>query len=225
MNATKFWAALLLTGACACTVHAQQTVWCAPALQRPLGTAPDACGPGFYAMNCYGAWYGPNYYLYPWFPPESGIGLNQALSGKMPTPNGGPGYGQGNPYGGYGPGKIPQNPYPNGLVPPGAPYPPGMTPYAGMYPNGMPFPPKGAMQGMPPYNMPVAPTPAAPGSVATPPNLPSLPNPGPPYQQGPGKQQPTFISHPWTRSPRDFYMWNEVVEDQAKRFPLPVVVP
>jgi hypothetical protein len=34
--------------------------------------APDACGPGFYAPNNYGMWYGPNYWLQPGFGPYSG---------------------------------------------------------------------------------------------------------------------------------------------------------
>lgn len=34
--------------------------------------APDACGPGFYNVNWCGAQYGPNYWLYPPFPPFNG---------------------------------------------------------------------------------------------------------------------------------------------------------
>jgi hypothetical protein len=35
--------------------------------------APDACGPGFYAPNIYGAYYGPNYYLRPPYSPFNGV--------------------------------------------------------------------------------------------------------------------------------------------------------
>jgi hypothetical protein len=35
-------------------------------------TAPDACGPGYYAANCYGQVVGPNYNLYPNFGPWNG---------------------------------------------------------------------------------------------------------------------------------------------------------
>jgi hypothetical protein len=49
-----------------------------------------------------------------------------------------------------------------------------------------------------------------------PPNPGAMPGPQPP---------PTFVTHPWTRSPRDFFMWNEVMEDQANRSLLPALVP
>jgi hypothetical protein len=35
--------------------------------------APDACGPGFYCTNPYGAVYGPNYYVRPPFEPFNGF--------------------------------------------------------------------------------------------------------------------------------------------------------
>ncbi len=172
MNATRFWPALLLAGACAAPAHAQcPTVWCAPALQQPISYAPDACGPGFYWANDYGMYYGPSYYLRPCFPPIGSIMPSQANQNYAPGCKSGPGS-----YPGLAQGLMPQ-----GMVP-GAPY----APYGG---------------------------PGAPGA---------LPNPGLP----PGQQQPpTFVSHPWTRSPRDFFMWNEVVEDQAKRYPLPILAP
>lgn len=34
---------------------------------------PDACGPGYYTVNQCGAVYGPNYCLYPSFPPFNGV--------------------------------------------------------------------------------------------------------------------------------------------------------
>jgi len=42
---------------------------CPPAPPR----APDACGPGFYSVNCYGQQYGPNYWVYPPFAPFNGM--------------------------------------------------------------------------------------------------------------------------------------------------------
>jgi hypothetical protein len=53
--------------------------------------APDACWPGFYAPNCCGLMYGPNYCLRPPFPPFQGM-----VPGPPPGRNGpgGPG-GQG----------------------------------------------------------------------------------------------------------------------------------
>ncbi len=47
---------------------------CAPFVPQ----APDACGPGFYATNCCGCLYGPNYCLRPPFPP---------FNGMLPPPN------------------------------------------------------------------------------------------------------------------------------------------
>jgi hypothetical protein len=44
-----------------------------PALYTPLGYAPDACGPGFYTVCPNGIAFGPNYCVYPPFPPFNGI--------------------------------------------------------------------------------------------------------------------------------------------------------
>jgi hypothetical protein len=55
--------------------------------------APDACGPGFYARNCCGQWYGPNYCLRPCYPPFNGL-LPRPANGSNGDPsgsNGGPG--------------------------------------------------------------------------------------------------------------------------------------
>jgi hypothetical protein len=38
----------------------------------PTPTAPDACGHGYYCTNPYGGVYGPNYCVYPHFPPFNG---------------------------------------------------------------------------------------------------------------------------------------------------------
>jgi hypothetical protein len=62
----NFWLAAVLAACLSATAQAQV---CAPALHQPLGFAPDACGPGFYAAGPYGMVYGPNYYLRPPWPP------------------------------------------------------------------------------------------------------------------------------------------------------------
>src|SRR5437016_4882380 len=105
MTTTKLWpAALLLAAACACPADAQQIIWVAPALQRPLGVAPDACGPGFYWSNEYGVFYGPCYCLQPPFPPESGVTPDMFLNGCNPKalPQlGDKGNGHGQPHPGF----------------------------------------------------------------------------------------------------------------------------
>jgi hypothetical protein len=63
------WLAALFALGLAAPANAQV---CAPALRQPLGIAPDACGPGFYAAGPYGMVYGPNYYLRPPWPPCQG---------------------------------------------------------------------------------------------------------------------------------------------------------
>ena len=50
----------------------------APAEDSPGGhcffhVAPDACGPGYYAPNEYGLWFGPNYDVYPPCGPFNGV--------------------------------------------------------------------------------------------------------------------------------------------------------
>ena len=58
----------------------------------PPPPAPDACGPGYYVVNCCGQVYGPNYYVYPPFPPFQGM-----VPTKLPPcPPGGNGNGNGN---------------------------------------------------------------------------------------------------------------------------------
>jgi len=39
----------------------------------PIPPAPDMCGPGYFAPNNYGLFYGPNYYVYPPFQPFQGM--------------------------------------------------------------------------------------------------------------------------------------------------------
>jgi hypothetical protein len=38
----------------------------------PPRVAPDACGPGWWGVNCCGAPFGPNHCVYPPFPPYNG---------------------------------------------------------------------------------------------------------------------------------------------------------
>lgn len=45
--------------------------------------APDMCNPGFYSVNHCGAVYGPNYCVYPPFPP---------YNGERPCPKGSPAF-------------------------------------------------------------------------------------------------------------------------------------
>ena len=100
-----------------------------------IPSAPDACGPGYYNANCCGAVYGPNYCVYPCFPPFQGMVFGPKNQGA-----------------------------------PGAPCPPGVP--------GMPGVPG---------------VPGAPGYPAAAPN---------PFVSPP----PGFPTHPFARSPRDFFM-------------------
>jgi hypothetical protein len=61
------------------------------------------------------------------------------------------------------------------------------------------------------------------------PQLVGLPPPGH-FQAAPAYQnrQPmlaSFPTHPFCRSPRDFFMWTEAMEDQAMRARLPILAP
>ncbi len=147
MRATLLWPAALVLAAVSAYPACAQVVYCAPALQRPLGYAPDACGPGFYVPNNLGMVYGPSYYLRPWFPPEQGVG---------------PG--------------CRQNCYPG-----------GPSAFVG--------------QGLP-----------------NPALMPQLGGNGPPMSAA-------FPTHPYARSPRDFFMWSETLEDQMNMLRLPALVP
>jgi hypothetical protein len=57
----------------------------------PLPQAPRVAGPGYYYTNCAGAVYGPNYCVYPCFPPFNGM-----LPVPVPQPTAG-GYPAGSP--------------------------------------------------------------------------------------------------------------------------------
>jgi hypothetical protein len=90
-KATLIGLGVLLAGFGAATAQAQ-----APPVQPgqcimylPIPQAPDALGPGYYAQNWCGAWYGPNYCVYPPYPPFNGMvpgpPVAQAIANGMPA--------------------------------------------------------------------------------------------------------------------------------------------
>ena len=114
--------------------------WVTPVLRQPIPQNPDACGPGFYVVNGCGAWYGPNYWIKPLYPPFNGI---------LPGPQG----------------KYLQ----------------------------------AAQAGVPPW------------VYAAPPNAQmQMPQPAPPTTG-------TYPTHPYVRSPRDFFMWSDDMQDTRGR--------
>lgn len=153
MRAILSWpAAVLLVSFSACPVFAQ-VIYCSPALHRPLGIAPDACGPGFFLTSPQGVTFGPNYYLRPPWPPENGVRPDFYRLGGAQQ----------------------------------------------MY-RGAPHQPIGP-GGLPPIQ-----------------SLPHLPG-----KQG--NPMVTFPNHPFARSPRDFFMWGEAMEDEMSRLRHPALVP
>jgi hypothetical protein len=137
---------LMLASAAPC---AAQCYACSPVFRQPLGQAPDACGPGFYYIDSCGTIYGPNYCLYPYFPPFQGI-----LPGQQ-RPSG-PAYGT------------------------AAPMPMPMMGHPGM-------------MGQPPYWAPGGPAGFGQAGI------------------------PSFPTHPFARSPRDFFMFNEAQAERHTR--------
>ncbi len=67
-KATLIGIGVLLVGLCTAAPAKAQYCYVLPPPQ-----APDACNGGYYAQNSYGAWYGPNYYVYPPYPPFNGM--------------------------------------------------------------------------------------------------------------------------------------------------------
>ena len=130
--------------------------WIHPVTRQPIMPAPDATGPGWYAVGPEGMVYGPNYYLQPPWQPFNGHLPGATGQAIMAARCGGPwnGMQQGGGPGGYPPGMLPQ--------PPQAP--PAARP--------MPYP-----------------------------------------------------SHPFIRGPRDFFMWNEMLDEQNGRDLRPNLVP
>ena len=68
--------ALLFTSTAAAQYMPATGQYYSPVMQRPLGVAPDACGPGFYVWSPDGQTIGPNYWLRPGFEPYQGIRPN-----------------------------------------------------------------------------------------------------------------------------------------------------
>jgi hypothetical protein len=86
MKATLFGIGILLLAAGTCTpVRADypyyNNTWYGPTLPQ----APDMCGTGWYCANACGVVYGPNHYVYPPFPPYSGIAPRVPTGPSFPT--------------------------------------------------------------------------------------------------------------------------------------------
>lgn len=185
---------------------------CSPVFNWPLGVAPSPCNmPGFYSWcpngACYGVWSGPNYYVRPPFPPFGGI---------LPGPTGKA----------ISDGRCVSYPGSQAMGPPGM-APPGMAP-PGMAPPGM-APPGMATQG--PYGPvpgpgfgpgPFRPPPGFGHGVSLPPHCATPYGGGPTNGQG---QTVVFPTHPYVRSPRDFFMWRENMEERAARDARPSLIP
>jgi len=78
MPTIRSWAgalasALLLTSTASAQYMPATGQYYSPVMHRPLGVAPDACGPGFYVWCPDGQTIGPNYWLRPCFEPYQGI--------------------------------------------------------------------------------------------------------------------------------------------------------
>lgn len=213
---------------------------CSPVFHVPLRPAPSLCNtPGFYTWcpngTCYGAWSGPHYYLRPPGLPFNGMlpgPGGQAISAGRPQPAsfnrgpmagpgpmmGAPGPGMGGP-GMGGPGMGGPGPMMGGPGPmPGMGPGPMTGPMAGPgmaypFPPTPPFPP---IPGMPYMNYP------APGAVVLPPGVATPYMGGAPSQNGPSVVFPT---HPHVRSPRDFFMHRENMEDRARQDFRPNLIP
>ena len=162
----------------------------------PRPPAPDACGPGFVALSDCGCPYGPNYCLRPPWAPFNGLRPSfSEVPGQPGVPAQRPGYR------GMAQQQVPGHP------PQQAPGYPGMVQQA----PGILAPPAGApplVAGLPP--------------VAS---LPHLPGYRPPGYPPPASCPPSFPTHPFARSPRDFFMWSEAYEDEVMRQRLPVLLP
>jgi hypothetical protein len=205
-----------------------------PVLKVPYRQAPDCYNSGFYLMDAWGRCTGPHYYLVPPTGPFNGIlpgpigkgiqsgqlphhmlmskdGMsigNAPVLGKQQAPSGG----GSNPYGG---GPNPFNGVPNPFN--GVPYPysggPAMqTPY-GAPPMAMnPMQPFQPYAGMQPFQQ---------FGAFQPMQGPRMDTMPPPPMLG-GASYPT---HPFIRSPRDFFMWGETMEDERARGNRPIAVP
>src|SRR5262249_11320108 len=132
--------------------------------------------------------------------PRTGVWQVQGvMPGQTPSPFMPiPGFGQ------AGPGGMPMQ---HGHMPP--PMPPTAPPGPG--PGVQPFNPLNPLQGPQPPRMDMVPL-----------QLPRMDMHGPPPQpHGPS----AYPVHPFTRSPRDFFMWGETMEDERARGNRPFPVP
>ena len=165
-----------------------------------------------------GQGYGPGMGGQGYGPGMGGQGYGPGMGGQGPAYGQGPGFGPGGPYAmpGFPPRFMPDQhlPKPGYMMGPGlAPPPPGYT-------GGLP--PPGFSPGLPaPGYAPSLPAPGYPGYAPPPVNLPT-----PGYEPAPGAPKPaTFPVHPFARSPRDFFMWSDVLEDRLVRSQRPSLVP
>ena len=194
MKAIFTWPAALLLVVFFSSSCFAQVVWYFPALDRPLGQAPDARGPGLLAVNRYGGTFGPNYYLRPPFPPESGVGPGRYQQQKQQKYQ---------PYQQY-------QQQPRYVIRYQYQYRP-----VKIHPHRPPV-----MMRVPvPVRVPirVATRPRGLPPIHTLPHLPHLKPKIPP--------KPSFPSHPFARSPRDFFMWGAAAEDQVSRLRHPLLIP
>lgn len=112
MRATLPWLGVLLVVALAAPAASAQCY--VPYIPK----APDACGPGNFGPNWNGLYYGPNYCVYPPFPPYNGMlpgpsgaaGAAGAAGGAF----GAPGVGYGTLPGVNGPVTFPTHPFARG---------------------------------------------------------------------------------------------------------------
>ena len=170
------------------------------------------------------------YYHYPCAGEMGGQGYGPGMGGPGPSYGPGPGYGPAPGYGpgpGHGPGNAMGPGYPPGFHPEvQLPYmkgPPGLPPFAPGLPTPGFVPAPVSPPGLPaPGYAPNLPAPGYPGYGGAPPV--NLPTPG--YEPPPGAPKPaTFPVHPFARSPRDFFMWSDVLEDRLVRSQRPILVP
>lgn len=213
-------AALLCTVFCAAPAIGQG-VYCSPVFHRPLGQAPDTMNsPRYYIPNIHGAVYGPSYFLRPCFPPEQGFGPG-TFKKTVPALT----YGQPHPY-------IPvpvnhplypqyfqraqqQLAYERARAQPlqyGQPHPYIPVPVNHPY---YPYYFQQAQQQLAQQQLA-----QGPAGIAGLPAIHTLPH-------LPGKEPPpvTFPTHQFVRSPRDFFMWGEAVEDEESRLRHPTLIP
>lgn len=131
------------------------------------------------------------------------------------------------------PGMPPMG-FPPNMPPPNVP-PPGFAPPMPIpgYNPALPTPAYNPNLPAPAYNpnlpvpgyTPNLPVPGYTPNLPVPSYTPNLPNFSIPVYGAPTKVQTAFPYHPYVRSPRDFFMWRENMEDQVMRQTRPALVP